>query len=61
VVEEVTTVHHAAGAEGEAPVALASIRLDVGPVVVARLDGEAAVGGRVELVAITGAFIARPL
>lgn len=59
VVEEVTTVHHVAGAEGEAPIGLASIRLDVGPVVVARLDGEAAFGERVELLAVDGAPIAR--
>ena len=58
IVEEVTTVHRAVGVAGETPVSLASVRLDAGPVVIARLDGEAAVGGRVELVAEQGAPIA---
>ena len=53
-VEEVTTVRHAVGA-GEVAVSLASVRLDTGPVVVARLDGEALPGDRVELLAVDGA------
>ena len=60
VVEEVTTVHRAVGAAGEPPVSLASVRLDAGPVVVARVDGDAAVGGRVEVGGDEGAPVARP-
>lgn len=59
VVEEVTTVHHAVGADGVA-VALASVRLDAGPVVVASLDGQLSRGDRAELVAVDGAPVARP-
>ena len=55
VVEEVTTVHHADGTA----VVLASVRLDAGPVVVSRLDGAAAPGARVALVAVDGAPVAR--
>jgi uncharacterized protein len=54
-VEEVTTVSHAVGAGGEVAVALASVRLDAGPVVVARIDGDASPGDRVELIAVDGA------
>jgi len=59
VVEEVTTVPHAVGADGVA-VTLASVRLDAGPVVVASLDGQLSRGDRVELVAVDGAPAARP-
>jgi uncharacterized protein len=48
-VEEVTTVHHAVGAEGGVSVSLASVRLDAGPVVVAGVDTQARPGDRVEL------------
>jgi uncharacterized OB-fold protein len=60
VVEEVTTVHRAVGVVGEEPVTLASVRLAAGPVVIARLDGPGAVGGRVELAVEEGAPVARP-
>ena len=55
VVEEMTAV---GGAEG-APVRFATVRLDAGPVVVARVDDEPRQGGRVELVAVDGAPVAR--
>ena len=60
VVEQATTVHHAIGAAGEAPVSLASVRLTLGPVVIVRLDGEAHAGARVTLAAVDGAPVARP-
>lgn len=49
-VEEVTAL----------PVPLASVRLDSGPVVVARLEGRSRPGDRVELDAPGGAPVARP-
>ncbi len=60
VVEEVTTVRHAADAPDGAAVVLASVRLDAGPVVVARLEGAAGTGARVALVAVDGAPVAQP-
>jgi uncharacterized OB-fold protein len=59
VVEEVTTVRHAVGAEGPREVSLASVRLEAGPVVVAGVEGRAAPGDRVELVAVGGALVGR--
>jgi uncharacterized OB-fold protein len=59
VVEEITTVRHAIGA-GDVSVALASVRLDAGLVVVAGLDRQARPGDRVELVALDGAPVGRP-
>jgi len=60
VVEEATTVRHAVEATDAPAVVLASVRLDAGPVIVACLEGQAGTGGRVELVAVDGAPIARP-
>lgn len=60
VVEEVTTVCHAPDVADGAAVVLATVRLDVGPVVVARLEGAAGPGARVALVAVEGAPVARP-
>ena len=50
-VEEVTTVRHAVGADGDVSVSLASVRLDAGPVVVAGVDADVLRGDRVELAA----------
>lgn len=46
--EQETTVHHVSGLGGEA-VRLGSVRLVVGPVVIARLGDGALVGARVSL------------
>jgi uncharacterized OB-fold protein len=48
-VEEVTTVRHAVGAEGDLSVSLGSVRLDTGPIVVAVVDARSRAGDRVEL------------
>lgn len=55
VVEEVTV----AGDAGGAPVRLATVRLDSGPVVVAGLGDELGPGARVQLVAVAGAPVGR--
>jgi len=57
-VEEVTTIRHAPGVDGDVSVTLASVRLETGPVVVACLAGEADPGDRVELIVVDGAPLA---
>ena len=59
-VEEVTTVHHAVGADGDVSVTLASVRLDAGLVVVAGVDAETRPGDRVELADADGVWARRP-
>ena len=53
-------MHRSVGAAGEEPVSLASVRLDAGPVVIARLDGDADAGTRVVLAFVARATRARP-
>jgi len=53
-------VRHAVGVEGPLAVSLASVRLEAGPVVVAGVEGLAAPGDRVELVAVGGGLVAHP-
>ena len=60
VVEEITTVKHAVEAADRPAVILASVRLDTGPVVVARLERPADPGTRVGLAAVDGAPVALP-
>lgn len=58
VVEETTVLRRVPGAD-VAPVAIGTVRLDEGPVVVARLDGPAT-GARVGVHSESGAPVARP-
>lgn len=60
-VEETTFVRRAPGRSFDHAVRLASVRLDVGPVVVARLLPGASAGGRVWLELEGGAPLARPI
>lgn len=60
-VEETTFVRRAPGRVLDAPARLASVRLDAGPVVVARLDPGASAGVRVWVELDGGAPVARPI
>jgi uncharacterized protein len=57
--EETTVLRRIPGADVE-PVAIGSVRLDEGPVVVARLEGDLGPGQRVALADDAGAPVARP-
>ena len=59
-VEETTIVRKGAGPAG-ATVRVASVRLDGGGVVIARLEGGAGEGSRARLLDDDGAVVARPL
>jgi uncharacterized OB-fold protein len=56
VLEDATTLRHAAGGLADVPIGLGTVRLDAGPEVVVRLDDESAPGTRVALETIGGAL-----
>lgn len=60
-VEQTTFVRRRVGVPADAPpIPLASVRSDLGPVVIARAEGEVGPGDRVELTTDGGVVIARP-
>jgi hypothetical protein len=61
LVEETTFVRRAPGRSLQPPPRLGTVRLDAGPVLVARLDPGAAAGGRVWVELDGGAPVARPI
>lgn len=60
IAEEITLLRRAVGSDPNAPpIALASIRTELGPTVIARLDGSVAAGDDVELEMARGVIHAR--
>ena len=60
-VEEVTILRRTAGLPVPGSVRLGLVRLDGGPAIVARLEGGATAGSRVEMSVDDGAPVAQPL
>lgn len=60
VAEQITVVRHAIGRGGDPPSAIASVRADVGPLLVARVEPGLRPGCRVELWRDSGVLRALP-
>jgi uncharacterized OB-fold protein len=61
VVEQATTIRHRVGVARRVPVGVASVHVERGPVVIARLLGAATAGAVVALGTRAGGVVARPV